>query len=159
MPGRGTIQFPTIACVVGTDYAAEPIDHTVRGGTLFSTIALDTATLDPNTQLFAADTSIAILVRQHFLAQDPAGLVSAMRAEPGREIATLLGTSAVPVLFAHAWHDAICGIGPILDAVQNLAATPAVRLVASTGGHAGPRNNYEIGRKGKPPGRSFECVL
>lgn len=143
VPGRGTIQFPTIACVVGTDYAAEPIDHTVRGGTLFSTIALDTATLDPNTQLFAADTSIANLVRQHFLAQDPAGLVSAMRAEPGREIATLLGSSAVPILFAHAWHDAICDVGFVLDGLHRLPPTTPWRLLASTTGHGVPHNLAE----------------
>lgn len=141
--GRGAIDFPAIACVVGSAFAAEPIRHALRGGTLFSAIALDTATLDPMTQLYAVDAAHAALWRQHFLAQDPLGLEAALRAEPGRAIEDRLAASTVPVLFQQAWHDAIADAGFALDGLRRLPQGTPWRLVASTNGHGVPYNAAE----------------
>jgi predicted acyl esterase len=142
--GRGTLLFPEITCVVGADFVTEPTAHRVRGGTLFAAPFLDLCTIDPLTLPFQIDPGFASGVVQHFAAQDPAGLVAFLRGEPGRVVDDELATCAVPILFHHAWHDSICGVGPILDAVRRLPATTPFRLVASTVGHAVPRNDYEL---------------
>lgn len=142
--GRGTIVFPVVSCVVGSDYVAEPTRHRVRGGTLFNSIAIDTATLDPLTQLYGVDQGLATAVRQFFLAQDPAGLVQYYRNEPERIIEDGLATSDVPVLFFHAWHDAIAGVDLVLDGLHRLPPTTPWRLLASTLGHGVPFNAAEL---------------
>lgn len=144
VPGRGSITFPEIACVVGSDFVTEPTRHRVRDGTLFSAPFLELCLADPATQPFLVDAGFANGVLQHFAAQDPAGLESFLRDEPGRAVEEVLPLCTVPILYHHAWHDSICGIGPILESVERLPATTPFRLVVSTIGHAVPRNEYEL---------------
>ena len=143
-PNRGSISFPAIACVVGSDYAAEPIRHRIRGGTLFNAIALDTATLDPLTQIYGVDQTLAATVRQYFLAADPAGLEAWYRSDPARVIEDDLPTCTVPILYFQAWHDALCGADLVLDGLRRLPPTTPWRFAVSTIGHAVPFNEAEL---------------
>ncbi|MGE0145251.1 MAG: alpha/beta fold hydrolase [Planctomycetota bacterium] len=142
--GRGVVRFPEIACVVGSDYAMEPTWHRVRGGTLFSSIAVDTATLDPNTQLFGADPGLASVVRSYFLSQDPAGLDAWYRNDPSRYIADELALTTVPVLAFHAWHDAIAGVDFVVRGLRLIPSGVPRRLLVSTVGHGVPVNDAEV---------------
>ncbi len=144
VPGRGTMQFPVIDAVAGAEFVTEPLRHRIRGGTLFSSYFIDIATLDPTTLPFAVDSTFSSTVASYFANQDPAGLETWMRNDPGRMVEDDLPQVTVPILFNQAWHDAICGPGPILDAIGQIPATTPVRVMLSTLGHSVPANDYEL---------------
>lgn len=144
VPGRGTVPFPEVSCIVGGDFVAEPTRHRVRDGTLFSAAFLELCIADPLVLPFAIDRAFKDAVVRRFVAQDPGGLERELRQEDGREIDTGLSATSVPILFHHAWHDSICGVGPTLEVARALPPSTPFRLVVSTVGHAVPRNDHEI---------------
>ncbi|MBK8976023.1 MAG: hypothetical protein IPM29_08860 [Planctomycetes bacterium] len=148
VPGRGTIHFPRIRCVVGADFVPEPLEHRLRGGTLFSTVFLGTLDAPAATGFeLTVDPVFATTVFDRFEAGDPHGLDATLRSEPGRDFAASLSTLAVPVLFHHAWHDSVCSTGPLLRAFERVPVTTPVRCVLSTVGHGTASNAYELALK------------
>jgi predicted acyl esterase len=102
--GRPPITFPTIACVVPTDFVADAIDDWLRGGRLFSSWFVEA--ISGSYQGMPFDPVFLQTCRNAFQAQDPASLLAAFVAE-GRPIGTQLATSTVPVLYAHAYLDLV----------------------------------------------------
>ncbi len=141
--GRGTITFPVIDAVVPADYVAEPLDHRVRGGTLFSRYFVDLM-LSWQAGQFHLDSVLQNLVLTHFEAQDPVALVRDLSFDPARLTAKDLKVTSVPILHFHAWHDAISGPKSTLDLLSTIPQTTPFRAVLSPHGpHQSVDNTFE----------------
>ncbi|MFQ5504470.1 MAG: alpha/beta fold hydrolase [Planctomycetota bacterium] len=155
--GRGTIIFPKIDVVAPQNFAPDTMQHAIRGDTLYSMDAMarmlsviSTATLDP------------VLVnkwKQSFLAQDPAGLARQLHAEPGRDVSPLLKTTSVPILFAHAYYDAIQVPREMMPVLASIPRATPVQAILSTIGHHSPLNNYEAALRSEQRLRWFDRYL
>jgi predicted acyl esterase len=133
VPGRPTLTFPTIRCVVPTDYVADEIDDWLRGGQLWSSWFVEA--ISGTYQGMPFDATFLQTCRSAFCAQDPAALLASFAAE-GRPIAPALATSNVPVLYSHAYFD---GIDNPLPAIARLEAMPGPhRTLLGTIGHGVP---------------------
>jgi len=141
IPGRGAIVFPTISAAVPENFIPDVMHHFLRGDTLYA--------VDGINRVFGGNTSAVIdpatrtAIQQSFLNQDPTGLADRFRNEPGRPVATELGTSTVPVLYHHAWLDGIEGPREAVRVIETLPSTVLVRSMLSTLGHGSPANDHE----------------
>lgn len=142
VPGRGAIAFPSIACAVAADYAAEPALDWLRDELLWSSWFV-TLIADDTGRPFVLDESFRQQVRAAFVAQDAAGLAAAWTAE-GRRIDQLVPAATVPVLCSHAYFDVIGGPLPTLDLLHDLPVTTPRRVLLSTIGHNTPENAHEL---------------
>ncbi len=130
VPGRPPITFPSIACVVPTDFVADAVDDWLRGGRLFSSWFVEA--ISGSYQGMPFDPTFVQTCRSAFVAQDPAGLAATFATE-GRPIAPLLATSTVPVLYAHAYLDVV---DSPLSAITLLEGMPGPhRALLGTIGH------------------------
>lgn len=137
-PGRASLVFPLVSCVVPRDLVANPVDDWIRHGELFSSWFVDAVSgsyaalpLDP---VFVQD------VRTAFLAQDPT-LLTGSWVLTGRDLAGGLAASAVPVFYRHAYFDNVSG--PLSAVVHAESMTSPVRTLLSTLGHGVPVNDLE----------------
>lgn len=140
-PGRPIAVFPRIAAVAPRGYVAEPIDVRVQDGTLFERTFVDYAATTSTTSLL--DPTFRSKTQNAFLADDPHGLNLAFQLEPLRPVWQYLPTTTVPVLWGHAFHDAIRGPQSGLDALATLPATTPWRAILGAVGHAAPDNDQQ----------------
>lgn len=159
VPGRGAVAFPTITAVAAADFVTEPTRHRVRGGTLFSTNFLDLVLAEDGVVPLRINATFRDAVTARFLAQDPEGLAAWLLADPHRAVETHVPAVGVPTLFFHAWHDSICGAGPILDATRAWPASTPLRLVLGALGHATPNNAWQLAQRRELTLRWFERWL
>lgn len=157
VPGRGTITFPRVDVAAPQNFVPDPLDHFLRGGTLFSTDLLNrvTGTIDSA----VVDPKFVALVERFFKARDASGLRRTLDAEPGRSVRSLLAQSRVPISSAHAYTDSV--MGP-LDAVQSIATMSSqvpLRAVLSTRGHGSPLNQAEGNLRDQERHRWFDRYL
>lgn len=143
VPGRGTVNFPLVACAVANDYVAEPVLDWLRDGNLWSSWFL-TLIADDTVPNFELDQGFRQTAAAAFRAQDPALLLQTWTQE-GRRIDHLLPASTVPVLYSHAYHDVIDSPLPTLRLLQGMTA-PA-RALLSTIGHNTPDNLHELAHR------------
>ncbi len=137
-PDRPTTLFPTIACVVASDYAADPVEDWVRGGTLFGSWFIEA--LSGSYTGVPFDQTFVQTCRNAFLAQDPQGLATTLTND-GRSLAALLATTGTKVLYSHAYHDSIDSPLSSLRVLATMAAPH--RAILSTIGHNAPLNHAE----------------
>ncbi|MCB9877989.1 MAG: hypothetical protein H6835_10350 [Planctomycetes bacterium] len=138
-PGRTPITFPAVACTVATDLVPDPIDDWLRGGAMFSSWFV--AAIDGSYTGIPFDANFLQTARDAFEQQDPAGLQAAYAAE-GRGVADALATTAVPVLYGHAYLD---NIDSPVSGVERMEAMVAPhRAVLGSVGHGVPANGLQI---------------
>ncbi len=138
VPGRASLTFPTVACVVAKDYVAEPIEDWLRGDLLWSSWFLEA--IAGSYAGLPIDPVLVQAARTAFVAQSPQLLRSHFAAE-GRDIAAELLTSTVPVFYSHAYHDRIDSPMPTLRLLGAMSAPR--RVLLSTVGHNTPPNDAE----------------
>lgn len=141
-PGRPSQTFPVIAAVAAYDFIPDPMDHRLRGGHLWSDWLI-TLIADDTSPMFDLDPAFRQQVRAAFVAQDPAPMVQAWNAEPGRMVTALLSQIDVPVFYSHAYHDLVCSPRAALDVLAALPPTTPWRAQFSTVGHNTPHNDRE----------------
>ncbi len=129
-PGRPTLTFPPIACAIATELVADPVDDWLRGGAMFSSWFLEAISGSYTGVPF--DAGFVQTCRSAFLAQDPAGLAATFVAE-GRRCGPLLANSTVPMLYGHAFYDAVDG--PLAGLMRMEAMTAPHRALLGTVGH------------------------
>ncbi len=139
VPGRAALTFPTVQCVIASDYAAENADDWLRGGRLWSSWFVEAlAGSYPGLPL---DSAFLLAARAAFENQDPAALL-AMFAGEGRTLATKLAASTVPTLYVHSYHDRINA--PLLGLESLATMAGPTRAILTTGGHNSPTNDLEF---------------
>lgn len=137
-PGRSSITFPVVSCVLPRSLVANPTDDWLRQGELFSSWWVEAIT--GSYAALPLDPTLVQAARTAFLAQDPASLKAAWLAED-RDLAARLAVSTVPVFYSHAYFDIVSGP---MSAVQRLESMPgSVRSMLSTIGHGVPPNVLE----------------
>ena len=129
-PGRPALTFPPVACTIATDLVADQVDDWLRGGTMFS--SWFTAAICGSYTGIPFDAAFVQACQNAFVAQDPAGLATMFAAE-GRRIGPLLASSSVPMLYGHAFYDAVDG--PLTGLMRMEAMTSPHRALLGTVGH------------------------
>lgn len=135
---RPPIPFPDVACVVATDLVPDSSDDWTHGGTLFSSWLIEA--IAGSYSGVVLDPTLSQNVREAFLAQDPADLLSTLVAE-GRATAAPLASSTVPVLHGFAYFDQVGN--PLSGVTVAESRTAPHRLLLGTIGHGVPANIAE----------------
>ena len=140
-PGRPMALFPKIAAVAPRSFVAEPIEVRVQDGTFFERSFIEYVAATPTTAVL--DPAFHTLTQNAFLADNPKSLNLAFQLEPLRPVWNLLPSTAVPVLWGHAFHDEIRSPQSGLDALATLPATTPWRAMLGSGGHGAPENDQQ----------------
>ncbi len=137
-PGRTSMTFPIVRCVLPRDLVANPTDDWLRHGELFSSWWVEAIT--GSYAALPLDPTLVQDARTAFITQDPASLQAAWLAE-GRDLAGRLGVTTVPVFYSHAYFDTVSGP---MSALRQLELMPgSVRSMLGTLGHGVPSNDLE----------------
>lgn len=137
-PGRTPVVFPTVACALPRDLVANPVDDWLRRGELFSSWLVEAVSGSYAT--LPIDPVMVQDVRAAFVAQDPT-LLSGAWAQSGRDLASRLALSSVPVFYCHAYFDNVAG--PLSAIARSETMAGPVRTMLSTLGHGVPENVLE----------------
>ncbi|HEB52299.1 MAG TPA: hypothetical protein ENI87_03480 [bacterium] len=138
-PGRTTMTFPQVACVVPRALVASSPDDWLRGGELFSSWWIEAVT--GSYAALPLDPAFVQQARTAFVAQDPASLAAAWLAE-GRDLRARLAASVVPTLYGHAYLDLVNSPLAGIEALASMAGS--TRAMLGTIGHAVPVNDLEV---------------
>lgn len=137
-PGRTQITFPAVSCVLPRDLVANTTSDWLRQGELFSTWWIDA--VSGTYAALPLDPQFVLQARTAFVNQSPASLRAAWLLD-GRDLASRLATSKVPVFYSHAYFDLVCG--PLSGIGQLESMQGPVRSLLSTLGHDVPNNDLE----------------
>lgn len=142
VPGRGTIQFPQISCVIPQSFNADVHDQLLRSRTMFNENFVNQL-FTPDTSFLVKDPAFVATAQAAFLAQDPEGLYATWQAEPDRIWTDKFDQARGPVLWMHAYLDNSMPPTSAMLALSAFPATTEKRALLSTVGHSSPGNDYE----------------
>lgn len=143
---RRSRPFPAVHAVAPTVMVPSHTDAATLDGTAFVNAWANLAFVPPNTSA-VLDQTLQTTMRTFMLADDPAGMRTWMRNDPGRDFQTLLSTSTTPVFVTMSWLDFTMAANTSLQALAQMPASTPKRAFLTTGMHNTPANAYQSARQ------------
>ncbi|MBM4059997.1 MAG: hypothetical protein FJ265_02725 [Planctomycetes bacterium] len=155
---RRSAPFPPVRAVAPGVMVPSHTDAATLDGTAFVRSWANLAYLTGSPTV-ALDPAFQATMQSHVLADDPAGMLAWMRADPGRDFQSLLPSSTTAVFATMAWLDETMNANRSVQALAGMNAAAGRRCYLTTGNHGTPSNGYEAARSDALRSAWFERFL